>query len=40
MNIIWTSIQGAQRNANNDYVAVKADEEQLIAVIVDAAERG
>jgi len=31
---------GAQRNANNDYVAVKADEEQLIAVIVDAAERG
>jgi len=25
MNIIWTSIQGAQRNANNDYVAVKAD---------------
>ena len=40
MNLIWTSIQGAQRNANNDYVAVKADEEQLIAVIVDAAERG
>ncbi len=40
MEISWVSRQGASRQTNNDYVALKANDDHLSAVIVDASDRG
>ncbi|NXZ88071.1 hypothetical protein KGP26_25305 [Serratia sp. JSRIV002] len=40
MDISWESQKGSSRKNNNDYVAIRANNDHFSAVIVDASEKG
>lgn len=40
MDISWESQKGSSRKNNNDYVAIRANNDYFSAVIVDASEKG